>query len=516
MTEMIFQTCSRIIRGEVKIMSATKLTAARDYEKKYGSQITPEERPLFHVTPMVGWVNDPNGFSVYQGEYHLFFQYYPYDINWGPMHWGHVKSKDLVKWEHLPASLAPDEEYDKDGVFSGSAVETPDGRHLLMYTGVVGKDPLDCRQTQCMACGDGLHYKKYENNPVITAKQLPEGGSAIDFRDPKIWWDKEEQCYLSVVGNRLADGSGAVLLFSSSDGFAWKYVSTLDAGRNQLGKMWECPDFFELNGKALILISAQEMRAQGLKFHNGNDVFCLVGNYNRKDHRFTREEVLAVDYGLDFYAPQTVETPDGRRVMIAWMQAWESSRFHPEGAKWAGMFTIPRELSFVNGQLIQNPVREFLQYHVEPVLYQNMKIEGRTKLPGISGRVLDMTVEIRPDEAELFENLTIHIAENEEYVSSIVYDPREHTLCFDRTDSGFRYNIVSVRKAPVRDRQGKIRIRIILDRFSAEVFINDGEQVMSSCLYTPQEADGISFEAKGIAWIDVEKYTLTDSPKGAS
>ena len=121
-------------------MKQTALVKARIFEEEHGAQVLPQERPVFHVTPTIGWLNDPNGFSIYKGEYHLFYQYYPYDIHWGPTHWGHLKSKDFIKWERLPAALAPDSDYDIQGVFSGSAIELPDGRQLLMYTGVRGKD----------------------------------------------------------------------------------------------------------------------------------------------------------------------------------------------------------------------------------------------------------------------------------------------------------------------------------------------------------------------------------------
>ena len=166
------------------------LQRARAFEQKYLPHIDPEIQPSFHVTAGVGWINDPNGFSVYKGEYHLFFQYYPYDVKWGPMHWGHVKTRDFIRWERLPCALAPDQSYDKDGCWSGGAVELPDGRHLLMYTGIRNvrrsNGAVDGYQTQCIAIGDGVDYQKYEQNPVLGAEDVPEGGSEIDFRDPKI------------------------------------------------------------------------------------------------------------------------------------------------------------------------------------------------------------------------------------------------------------------------------------------------------------------------------------------
>lgn len=490
-------------------MKQTKLDEARAFEAQYAEKISQEERPVFHVTPAVGWLNDPNGFSLYRGEYHLFHQYHPYDLCWGPMHWGHLKSTDLIRWEYLPAAMAPDMEYDKDGVFSGSAVEMPDGRQLLMYTGVCGKDNTpECRQTQCVAVGDGLTYEKYEKNPVFTIEDIPEECFAKDFRDPKIWWDKEENCYFSVTGVRVADGSGAVALFSSEDGFSWKYVTILDYCRNQYGKMWECPDFFELGGKWILLVSPQEMRARGLEFHNGNETISLIGRYDRKTHQFTREHVAPLDHGLDFYAAQTMETPDGRRVLIAWMQAWESSRLYPEYAKWNGMLTIPRELTLREDRLVQQPVCELLKYRKNPVIHKELPMQASSRLSGVSGRILDMTVDVFPAQKDSLKRFTIHLAANDEYDTAVTYDPLESTVCFDRTNAGFCHDIVMMRKAPVRRREGKISIRFIMDRFSVELFINDGEQVMSSCIYTPQEADGIFFEADGSGFFTVEKYEL--------
>lgn len=147
-----------------------------------------KERNHFHLMPEVGWMNDPNGFSVYQGEYHLFYQYFPYDVKWGPMHWGHAKSKDLIKWNYLPVAMAPDQVYETGGCFSGSAIEV-EGKHVLMYTGHTNPNPEDealVRQVQCLAIGDGKEYRKYGQNPVIKTEEMPPQSSLTDFRDPKL------------------------------------------------------------------------------------------------------------------------------------------------------------------------------------------------------------------------------------------------------------------------------------------------------------------------------------------
>ena len=183
-----------------------ELEKAHKYEKEEKNRIPAEEKPVFHVTPPIGWMNDPNGFSYYEGKIHLFYQYHPYTRDWGPMHWGHNVSEDMVFWDQVPAAIAPDEEYDKQGCFSGSAIEK-DGKHVLIYTGVsrqkLEDGTVEERQNQCIAYGDGTEYEKYAKNPVITGEMLPEGCNRIDFRDPKVW--KTDDTYYMIIGNKNTD-----------------------------------------------------------------------------------------------------------------------------------------------------------------------------------------------------------------------------------------------------------------------------------------------------------------------
>ena len=492
-------------------MISELLQKARDFEAKYGPFIPDEQRPAFHMTPSIGWMNDPNGFSVYRGEYHLFYQYHPYDNKWGSMHWGHVKTKDFIRWERLPAALAPDMPYDKDGCFSGGALELPDGRQLLMYTGVrqVREPNGEVRdfQTQCLALGDGIDYEKLEGNPVITAEDLPEGGSPHDFRDPKIW--REGDTFYALMGNRPADGSGSVLLYESTDLQHWRFDGVLAACHNQYGRMWECPDFFELDGKHVLLVSPQEMNPIGLEFHAGNGTACIIGSYDRRRHHQIRETVQAIDYGLDFYAPQTLEAIDGRRIMIAWMQNWETTNCQPRGIRYFGEMTVPRELSLRDGRLIQNPVRELENYRSYQILYKNVVFSGTTSLQNVKGRVLDMTVSVRPAvENGTYRWFKINVARDGEHYVTVRYKPENNTVRIDRSHSGFSHDIVCVRDFLVRPRQGEIKLRLILDRHSLELFVNDGEQAATAMLYTDLNADAISFEVDGCIAMDVEKYDL--------
>ncbi|MCM1148803.1 MAG: glycoside hydrolase family 32 protein [Butyricicoccus sp.] len=497
-------------------MVSSKLQKARDFEAQYSPHIPETERPAFHATPSIGWMNDPNGFSFYKGECHLFYQYHPYSNEWGPMHWGHLKTKDFLRWERLPAALAPDMDYDAAGCFSGGAAELDDGRQLLMYTGVQrghnAEGFIQDIQTQCIAIGDGVDYEKYALNPILDAKDLPEGGSAVDFRDPKVWRDGDGR-FWAVIGNRAADGSGAILLYRSGDGLKWDFVRTLDRSCNQYGRMWECPDFFPLDGKQVLLTSPQEMMPIGLEFHAGNGTVCLIGSHDPEGGGFTRENVQAIDYGLDFYAPQTLLTPDGRRVMIAWMQNWSTVNAKPANCRWFGQMTLPRELSVKNGRLYQTPVRELESCRTRRVLHRCIPVSGEVNLPGINGRTVDMTVTVRPAGSEMYRWFRVHVAKDGEHDTIIRYKPDESTLKIDRTRSGLPQDIVHTRSFLVRPRGAELKLRIILDRFSVEVFVNDGEQAASAVIYTRQEAEAISFEAGGQALVDVEKYDLDFSAK---
>lgn len=494
-------------------MSSDLLRKAHEYEEGMEKNITDEMRPGFHLASRVGWMNDPNGFSFYNGEYHLFYQYHPYDAHWGLMHWGHAVSKDLLHWEYRPAAIAPDTEYDKDGCFSGSAATLPDGRHLLMYTSVVRKEQPDGTvrdmQTQSLAVGDGTHYEKYEQNPVLDGDDLPEGCSRFDFRDPKIW-QKSDGSWLCVIGNRPVDGSGQILLFSSPDGFRWKYEKILDANNQRFGKMWECPDFFLLDGKWVLFTSPQDMMPVGLEYDNGNGTLCMLGSCNEETWTFTEENDQGIDYGIDFYAPQTVLAPDGRRIMIGWMQNWETSGLHPKETPWFGQMSLPREISIESGRLIQKPVRELELMRRNKVEYQNVAIsDSAIHLEGVEGRKIDLELNIRPgDTQDIFRKFAVRFAQNEKYHTTVSFRPYESVLKINRKFSGSTRAVLHQRSCLVNSEQGCLKLRLILDRFSAEIFVNDGEQVMTATFYTEQDAKDISFFADGCVSMDVVKYDL--------
>lgn len=482
------------------------LKKAREYEEKEQRRIPESEKPVFHVAPPVGWMNDPNGFSYYEGKVHLFYQYHPYTRDWGPMHWGHSVSKDMVSWEMQPAALAPDEEYDKQGCFSGSAVEK-DGKHVLVYTGVSRQNMPDGsteeRQNQCIAYGDGTDYEKAVCNPVVTGDMMPEGCSRIDFRDPKVW--KTGDTYYLIVGNKNAQQKGQVVLFSSKDMEQWQFETILaQNSTGKIGTMWECPDFFELDGRHFLICSPQNMKAERYRFHNGHNSVYFAGTYDQTRHEFQKEEPQPLDYGLDFYAPQTTNLPDGRRILIAWMKSWDANLI-PEEQQWQGMMTLPRELKYQDGILYQTPVRELESYRKNPICLKEQKIEGSVQFEGIKGRVLDLTVEITEGR---FDTFGLELAHNGEYTTTYTYDKKQGIMKADRTYCGVTKDVVCTRVWKVSPKEDALRLRFIMDRQSIELFVNDGEQAVTTAICTPQEADEIEFFCDGTATVNIEKYEI--------
>jgi beta-fructofuranosidase len=268
--------------------------------------------------------------------------------------------------------------------------------------------------------------------------------------------------------------------------------------------MWECPDFFQIDNKEILIVSPQEMEAKGLEFHSGNGCIYFIGQSDRVKNRFEREYVSAIDFGLDFYAPQTIEYSDGRRVMIAWMQSWDNY-MTPHNFKWSGMMTLPRELSLKDNKLIQVPVREIENYWADTVEYSSQKITNSMKLKGIEGRVIDLEMNILSGDYDSFEVLLAQKGENHIKVS---FDPRKNIVKFDRKYSSQRKDCISEREMIVERKNGQIKFRFILDKFSLELFVNDGEQVMTSLYFMDLDADGIEFIVDGELTADIVNHHI--------
>ncbi|MDY4973249.1 MAG: GH32 C-terminal domain-containing protein [Erysipelotrichaceae bacterium] len=473
-----------------------RIDLANKYIEKNG--VEDDTLPLFHVTAKVGWINDPNGFSVYDHKIHLFYQYHPYSNVWGPMHWGHVTSHDMIKWDHLDVALANDMPYDKDGCFSGSAI-VKNSKHYLIYTSVSKIDGNE-RQTQSVAIGDGLHYQKYEYNPVVSTDMLIEDADKVHFRDPKVWF--EDGRYWMVAGNKSLDGIPQILLYASDDCLKWEFVSILAKDiERKYGSMWECPDLLEVDGQRILIVSAENISANKY-LHNGKNCVYFTGTYDKDRQIFDYDKPMPLDQGFDFYAATTTKLDDGRNILIAWMDNWEAN-IKPISQKWAGMLSLPREISFINGQLIQRPVRELDKYHGALISYHNVIIDHHMALDKISGRIADIDINILNDDYHFYK---IMIACDDKHHVDITYHNDTKMMELDRTYCGMTSDMSSIRRFELFDKLTSLRM--ILDRYSCELFINDGTQCASMTYYTDLSADKIYFDGDNVS-IDIKKYDIT-------
>ncbi|UQF37538.1 glycoside hydrolase family 32 protein [Vagococcus lutrae] len=428
-------------------------------------------RPKYHLTPPVGWMNDPNGFVYFKGEYHLFYQHYPYQSVWGPMHWGHAKSKDLIHWEHLPVALAPEENYEIDGCFSGSAIEK-DGKLYLMYTGHYERNG-ERRETQCLAYSeDGIHFKKYEKNPVIDESHIEGVADIADFRDPKVF--EHDNKYYCVVASKTSDERGRILLFQSSDLINWEYVSILLEGEEQEGIMWECPDLFQLDGKDVLIMSPIAMLPEKHAFHNRSSTIAFIGQVDWQKGEFHVENSHEIDSGLDFYAPQTCEDDEGQRIMVAWMQMWDRNMpTNDLKHGWVGSMTLPRKLNVSDNRLIQTPILSVEESFISISNFKNITLNENSDsfyqiLPCASSIKLNI---------QDFNNakLIMRIGSEEEYVE-LTLNNSDKLITIDRAQSG--YDIVGAESEPLRSRSYELlkdtyTLEIFVDISTLEVFLDD-------------------------------------------
>ncbi|MEN1989366.1 glycoside hydrolase family 32 protein [Paenibacillus hubeiensis] len=468
------------------------------------SHIDPTYRLNYHLMPEAGWMNDPNGMIFYNGFYHVFYQHYPYSPVWGPMHWGHAVSKDLVKWSYLPIALAPDQTYDSGGCFSGSAI-VKDGNLVLLYTGhvVTGPDKEnDYIQTQNLAVSDnGIDFVKSPLNPVIRVDQIPQHTSSKDFRDPKVFM--RDASYYCVLGSNDGAGQGVILLYRSDDLETWSYVNVLAQSDGTLGDNWECPDLFSLGGKDVLIMSPQRMPAQMDNYRNLHSTVYMVGSLDVERGVLDYEQYHPLDCGFDFYAPQTMVDEQGRRIMMAWMETWETDIPTQQGHGWAGAMTLPRELVLKGDRLHFLPVAELTRYRSEGMEQYRASLDG-TCDPGMHGNCYELHAVFEAGQAEQF-GLKLRTGHGQETVISYDVERQRLSLNRDRAGSGPG----GERATQVELQQGRLELRIFVDVSSVEVFIQGGEQVMTARIYPGPDATGISaFSVGPCMQIELCKWNL--------
>lgn len=302
-------------------------------------------RPQLRFSPFQAWMNDPNGLCFIDGRYHLFYQFHTVESEWGPMHWGHAVSDDLYRWTHLPVFLHPEQNLwslgATGGAFSGSAFVDKDGAPSFYYTERLPAYDLfkDYKEVQKKVAPSNDMLRP-DANRLVLVDGAP--GSAHDFRDPKVWYDVQRQAYRMVLGAAI-DGDPAVLLYGSEDGNDWQFLSVLyrapEHFRRHGARCVECPDFFELDGRFVLVMGFVGYTEPETGRHNL--LYAQVGNFADDRFKPLSEELQELDFGTDFYAMQSFRAKE-RQIAFAWLFNWEFRK--PAGSPYSGEMSLPRVL----------------------------------------------------------------------------------------------------------------------------------------------------------------------------
>jgi beta-fructofuranosidase len=363
-------------------------------------------RPRYHYAAPENWLNDPNGIIYRNGYYHLFYQYNPYEAVWGNIAWGHARSKDLVHWETLPSAISPTPDSpDEHGIWSGCTL-VHNGEVYAFYTGVAGHN-----QTVCMAKSrdkDLITWEKYEGNPILAAPTDEFNGCG--FRDPYIW--KDGDVWKMVIGAGVPNGAEAVLLYQSSDLFNWQYLSPLIVSDAQNPDVYECPNFFPLGDKWVLLVSVMSEAR----------VDYFVGLFWNNHFVIETHGTIA---GAPFFAPYTFEQ-GGRRLMIGWLREMRPVEEH-KAAGWAGAMTIPIELMLLeNNVLVLTPVREVLDEKITGAyrLYENVSPDMLPQIQAEMGNRLKVVISEDLSKVFFVDGSVVEFFDFPNYTPKRVYDGR--------------------------------------------------------------------------------------------
>ncbi|MGM7724808.1 glycoside hydrolase family 32 protein [Metabacillus sp. Hm71] len=481
---------------------------------------TEKYRPQYHFTPERNWMNDPNGMVFFNGEYHLFYQYHPNGNTWGPMHWGHAVSKDLVHWEHLPIALAPDEH---GAIFSGSAVvdwndtsgffEGKSGLVAIFTHADTYPDSDRPRQRQSVAFSkdNGRTWRKYEGNPVLQEESI------TDFRDPKVFWHHETNQWIMVVA-----AGQTVRIYSSKNLISWEFASEFGQGHGSHLGVWECPDLFQLpiNGdvdqkKWVLFVSIGD----NPEYPEGSRTQYFIGEFDGKSfiNDYTPETALWIDYGRDNYAGVSwsdVSAEDGRRIYVGWMSNWRYANVTPT-KEWRSAMTIPRVLELKKTEegvrIVQKPIRELQSLRHEKIVIENeIVVPGQNLLANVKSNTFEIIAGFEIGEAKEF-GFKVCKGTNEETI--IGYNLENQTLFVDRTHSGeavFHEDFGGKHESKLLPENNKITLHVLVDQSSVELFGNDGVSVLTDLIFPNQESKQIELYAKNgkVKLNSLELYTL--------
>ena len=451
---------------------------------------TDPQRPRYHFLPPANWMNDPNGVIFWKGKYHFFYQHNPYAAfhggATGTMHWGHAFSEDLVHWHHMAIALSPTpDSYDKDGIYSGCAVDN-NGVPTFLYTGV-------SPEVQCIATSndDMVTLKKYNGNPIITSP--PSEFEVIGFRDPCVW--REGDSWYMLIGSGIKNVGGTSFLYRSKDLIDWEYLHPLCIGDiNKTGDMWECPEFMPLGKKHILCISAWR------RWWNP----YFIGDYT--DHKFHPEGQGNLDLSGNlntigcFFAAKSLVDSKGRRILFGWVL--EGRSISSQWASgWSGVLSLPRVLTPRDGNTLQmEPVPELEVLRGKHHHYQDLRItaDSLSLLEGAIGDCLEIIAIFTPDDAKEF-GLRVRCAPDGTEQTLISYSCENGSLKVNRARSSLTPEVDLYEQGGPLDltTAKKLELHIFLDKSLIEIFAN-GRDCLTSRVY-PSRSDslGIGLFATG-------------------
>lgn len=413
-----------------------------------------------HIKAVDNWINDPNGFIYYKGMYHMFYQCFPYGPRWGRMHWGHAVSKDLVNWEQKGIALFPSKWDDRSGCFSGSAVEHEE-KMCLFYTGVryLEENPEDTNlcvdeqfvSAQMLATSeDGVCFDNIaDKRTVLPVIESGAVGDPRHTRDPKVW--REEDAWYMVLGSTINDERGQLLFYRSEDLEHWIYVNNVTK-ESGFGWMWECPDYFEVDGKQVVIFSPMGYLNDGKK--EENQVICSLVNFDPATCKMDiPDECRYFDYGLDLYAPQSTTDAEGRRVVVAWARMPESV-----DGRWNGMLSVPRIVEVHN---------DHIYFRVHPNIQEEFS-RRIVKTSDAGDGVYKLVFTLEDGEAVDIGGYRIFRA-------------GDH-ICTDRSKLYQAFPDYRTKFETPKLKDG-YHVEVYVDPNLVEVFVNDGEYVISNTVY---------------------------------
>ncbi|MEM7331723.1 MAG: glycoside hydrolase family 32 protein [Chloroflexota bacterium] len=473
-------------------------------------------RPLLHFSVPKNWMNDPNGMVFYKGEYHLFYQYYPDDTKWGPMHWGHAVSPDMVNWTHLPIALYPDE---LGYIFSGGAVidwhNTAGFGEEAMIAFYTYHDPDSEKQSQALAYSvdNGRSWIKYQGNPII-----PTPPNLQNFRDPKvIWYDAGNGAGHWVM---LIAAGNAIQFYTSSDMVNWERKGRFGFGQGAATGVWETPDMFELSidgGAETRWVLTVGLGAGAPAGGSGMQYF--VGQFNGYEfvNDNSKETVLWADYGADFYAAQSwSDTLDGRQLWLAWMNNWQYATQIPTST-WRGAMSLPREVGLTETekgyQLVQKPIAELQQLRVEHFAWQmvTIPIEAGFK-PNLTAPLMEIVAIFEVDAA--VDQFGFRLVSDDDAYTAVGYRPKNRHLFVDRSQAGlsnFHEAFGDTHLAEYRISNQLLRFHMFVDSSAFVLFVDEGLVTFNERVFPTNNQFSLHFfsENKSVILKSLDVYLLS-------